>query len=401
MIRIAVAIVIVIVVEFSVTMTKTSYILPLTTTFGEHMQPLNPTTLTADLMISAGTHAGMTGKNNEDAYGFMGWQVGQGQLHLGVVADGVGGQMAGEVASQLAVETIRHYFDALEQVDEHNLLSHLKEGVNRANTAVFKRAQADNEAQGMATTIVVAGVLNGRLYTSHVGDSRIYLRRNGRLSQITQDHSWVQEAITAGLLTPEQAKHHPNRHVIRRSLGSLPETEVDQVPVAKGDVALKQGMPLKAGDVVLLCSDGLTDMVPDGQILATLAAYEGDWDGAVVRLIEQANEAGGRDNITLILLALPEGGEEPTEPVAEEAEKAEEVAVAEPSAAEARGVPTAVPAPPPLAAVPPRRGPLVAHVPLDKEQKARAARRRKQWLTLIVLGFVALLILVSYLQMVG
>lgn len=340
----------------------------------------------------------MTGKNNEDSHGVLAWKVGSGTLHMAVVTDGVGGQMAGEIASQLAVETIKQYFDALPQVDEHNLLLHLKQAVNGANTAVFNRAQADSEAQGMATTIVVGAVLNGRLYTSHVGDSRIYLLRHGRFAQITQDHSWVQEAVSAGLLTPEQAKSHPNRHVIRRSLGSLPETEVDQIPVSTGDQALKQGMPLVAGDVVLLCSDGLTDMVPDGEILASLQTHEGDWDAAVAELIEKANAAGGRDNITLILLAKA-GETAEAEPVLEPVPELEAAVEPPPAAVPPPPPILATPsAPPPLAPAPPRLGPLVPDVPLDKADKALAARRRKLWLTLITIGFVALLILVFYLQ---
>lgn len=335
----------------------------------------------------------MTGKNNEDSYGIFAWQIGGNTLHLAVVADGVGGQTAGEIASKLAVESMQSYFAALVQVDEHNLLSHIKQAILASNTAVYDRAQADQDVQGMATTMVVAAVFNGRLYTSHVGDSRIYLHRRQRLYQVTQDHSWVQEAISAGLLTAEQAKIHPNRHVIRRSLGSLPETEVDQLPVSTGDQAMKQGMPLLPGDTVMLCSDGLTDMVPDEGILASLEMHGPALEPLVAELIDKANAAGGRDNITLIVLHKPETAVAP-EPVSEPLPVVE--APAPPTPRTIPQSPAMVP--PPTAAPPEMSGPRVVPVRLDKADRERQAFRRRLWRWLIIIGLVALIVLIFYLQ---
>jgi PPM family protein phosphatase len=266
------------------------------------------TTPLTDIQVAAGTHEGMTGKNNEDAYQFAAWQEEGQTLYLAVVADGVGGQTAGELASHIVVDSLIAYFDVLPRTElsSRNVLKHLLQAIEEANTAVYQRAQSDRAVQGMATTIVVAAIYQGRLYTSHVGDSRIYFWRNQQLHQITQDHSWVQEAVDAGLLTPEQARTHPNRNVIRRSLGTTPETEVDQTP-NPGALFITQKMALQQGDVILLCSDGLSDMITDEAIAETLKRHGQDLDTAVNDLINQANEAGGRDNITVLLLHALKG----------------------------------------------------------------------------------------------
>ena len=262
------------------------------------------------LTIGHGTHEGMSGKHNEDSYGFFAWDNGSGKpLYIGVVADGVGGQTAGEVASSLAVEAVQNYFRQQERV-HNNISGHLERAVLVANKAVFEFSQGHNEVSGMGTTMVLVAIYDQKLYTTYVGDSRIYLYRDGVLLQITVDHTWAQEAIQIGLLTREQAKTHPNRNVIKRFLGGFPEVEVDhRLVLDKDEIGdnskINQGMLLQAGDIVLLCSDGLSDMIDDQTIQESLTTYQAQLQSGVHDLINKANQAGGRDNITVLLLQIP------------------------------------------------------------------------------------------------
>jgi protein phosphatase len=254
---------------------------------------------TTDLRVAHATHEGLSGKHNEDSFGLFAWQVAAGRLlSLGVVADGVGGQTAGEIASRVAVDEIKAYFDRQSQIGDVSL--HLAEAVQAANAAVYQAGRDNPEYEGMSTTVAIAAVLDGRLYTAHVGDSRIYLWRAGRLAQLTTDHTWAQEAIEAGLLTRDQAKTHPNRNVIRRHLGVPISVEVDQ-RIAEG----APGEALRPGDTLLICSDGLTDMVGDEVIGEALDATSDDLAAASRLLVDKANQAGGRDNITVVLMQVP------------------------------------------------------------------------------------------------
>lgn len=262
------------------------------------------------LNIGHGTHEGMSGKHNEDSYGFFAWDNGSGKpLYIGVVADGVGGQTAGEVASSLAVEAIQNYFRQQERV-HNNISGHLERAVLAANKAVFEYSQGHTEVSGMGTTMVLVAIYDQKLYTTYVGDSRIYLYRDGVLLQITVDHTWAQEAIQIGLLTREQAKTHPNRNVIKRFLGGFPEVEVDHRLVVDrseigDDTRINQGLLLQVGDIVLLCSDGLSDMIDDQVIQESLTTYQTQLQSGVHDLINKANQAGGRDNITALVLQIP------------------------------------------------------------------------------------------------
>lgn len=269
------------------------------------MEPIRPIT---ELNIAEATHEGMTGKHNEDYSGIFAWRVDdQRTLHLGVVADGVGGQTAGEWASRLAVNAVENYFTA--QTRLNNVRGHLERAILAANRAVYDYSQANPEYRGMGTTMVLAAVVDGRLYTAYVGDSRIYFLRDGQLHQLSIDHTWAQEAIEAGLLTREQAKTHPNRNVIKRFLGGQPEVVADQRlnfgPAA--DLAANQGALLQPGDTILLCSDGLSDMIDDPAILDTLLQHADRPPIAAGELIDKANQAGGKDNITAVILQLPGG----------------------------------------------------------------------------------------------
>lgn len=275
--------------------------------------------ISTELNIGQGSHEGMSGKANEDSLGVFAWKSGDRQkLILGVVADGVGGQIAGEVASRVAVETIDSYFSSLNRID--NINNHLEESIIAANKAVFQESQENPDFRGMSTTIAMTAFIDDHLFMAHVGDSRIYLYRDGRLRQISVDHTWAQEAIEAGLLSPEQAKKHPNRNVIRRHLGGSVEVEVDHRLVlepGQSSVAARanQGMVVREGDTLLICSDGLTDMISDQSVLESLYNHYFDLDTAVSELIDKANAAGGKDNITVVIVQAPPVGPPPIAPV--------------------------------------------------------------------------------------
>jgi protein phosphatase len=263
-----------------------------------------------DLKVGYASHEGMSGKHNEDSYGMFAWKMASGRIfYLGVVADGVGGQTAGEVASRLTVSAIQGYFDQQGQV-ENNVNAHLERAIQAAAEAVYNASHENSEYRGMSTTVAMAAFVNDRLYTAYVGDSRIYLMRDGELRQISIDHTWAQEAIEAGLLTREQAKTHPNRNVIRRHLGGQPKVQVDhRLATGPGQSAeemqANQGLPLRASDTVLICSDGLTDMISDGAVHESLQKHFFDLPKASQELIDKANRAGGRDNITLVVMQVP------------------------------------------------------------------------------------------------
>jgi protein phosphatase len=219
---------------------------------------------------------------------------------LYVVADGMGGAQAGEVASALAVDEFRGGLVADGTPEQR-----LTERVQAANRRIYETARQKLEHEGMGTTLTAVYLDDSNLAVAHVGDSRAYIFRDGELIRLTHDHSLVEELIRRGKLTPEQAAAHPQRSIITRALGIEPEVEVDTWTY-----------PMRAGDVVLLCSDGLTSMVDESRIAAVLAEQH-DLDAAGERLIAEANEAGGRDNITVVLFRLEDVDAGP--PPAEEA----------------------------------------------------------------------------------
>lgn len=205
---------------------------------------------------------------------------------LFVVADGMGGHNAGEVASQLALNELQqaYYADA-----NPDIQASLAQALQTANQAIYQLSRADARQMGMGTTAALAVVHNQNVFVSNVGDSRVYLIRGGQITQITRDHSWVDEQVRAGVLTPEQARTHPQRNIITRALGTGPAVEPD---FYNGNLQL--------GDVLVLCSDGLTGHVADQEIL--LIAGENPPNVAAQRLIDLANERGGSDNITAIVV---------------------------------------------------------------------------------------------------
>jgi PPM family protein phosphatase len=234
------------------------------------------------------SHAGRRRRHNEDAYVV--------QPPLFAVADGMGGAKAGEVASGLAAAAVQEHASDGERGEAR--VSGL---IEEANRRVFRRANEDREASGMGTTMTVALVEEDKVAFGHVGDSRAYLIRDGRLEQLTDDHSLVAELVRSGKLTPEEAETHPQRSVITRALGTEADVDVDTFSI--------QAAP---GDLFLLCSDGLTTMVDDRTILDAVERHRPDLQAAAKALIAAANRGGGEDNITVVFFEL-DGSDEPGE----------------------------------------------------------------------------------------
>jgi serine/threonine protein phosphatase PrpC len=263
----------------------------------------------AHLHVAALSHAGMTGKNNEDRFSVLSHVLSADDPTpsvFAVLADGIGGHRAGEVAAELAVDHISH------QVAESNgrePLTIMEDAIHAASEAIAHHSASDDNQHGMGATCACAWVIGDKLYISFVGDSRIYFLRGGQILQLTTDHTWVQEAIERKIIKPEEARDHPNVHVIRRYLGSLKLPEVDfRLKLSESDNSVQaqknQGMILQPDDTVLLCSDGLTDMVWADEIRDIILASENP-KAAVQKLVAQANERGGHDNITVIVMTVP------------------------------------------------------------------------------------------------
>jgi serine/threonine protein phosphatase PrpC len=234
------------------------------------------------------SHRGRRRRHNEDAYVV--------QPPLFAVADGMGGAKAGEVASALAADAVQESGN-----DGESGEARVAALIEEANRRVFRRASEDREASGMGTTMTVALVEADEVAIGHVGDSRAYLIRDGRLEQLTDDHSLVAELVRSGKLTPEEAETHPQRSVITRALGTEADVDVDTFSV--------QSAP---GDLFLLCSDGLTSMVDDETILDAVERNRDDLQEAAKALINAANRGGGEDNITVVFFEV-DGGAEPEE----------------------------------------------------------------------------------------
>jgi serine/threonine protein phosphatase PrpC len=231
------------------------------------------------------SHPGRKRRHNEDA-----WVCAP---PLFAVADGMGGARGGEIASRVAATALG------EQVNgsgEERVVALIQE----ANRQVFDRANEDSNASGMGTTITVALVEDGVIAIGHVGDSRAYLIRDGKLEQLTEDHSLVAELVRSGRLSPEEAETHPQRSVITRALGTDPDVDVDSFSI--------EG---KSGDLFLICSDGLTSMVDDQTILEAVERQRSDLDAAAKELVAAANRSGGEDNITVVFFEIAEERPEP------------------------------------------------------------------------------------------
>lgn len=263
----------------------------------------------AHLNVEAYSHPGMTGKNNEDRYAVASFRVSEKDhtpVLFAVLADGIGGHKGGEVAAELAVN---HIMQSVARGDGKFSRHIIEQAINEASSAIASHSAANENLQGMGATCAVVWIIDNKLYTAYVGDSRIYLLRGGRIQQLTVDHSWVQEAIEKGILKPELARDHPNVHVIRRYLGSPVPPEPDfRLNLFDGEGAHhtenNQGVQIQPNDVILLCTDGLTDMVWDDEILEMVRTRP-NLKEASRALVNLANERGGFDNITVILIGAP------------------------------------------------------------------------------------------------
>jgi serine/threonine protein phosphatase PrpC len=265
-------------------------------------------TALAPLHVAAVTHPGMAGKQNEDRLAVSSYQVNQNdptRSVFAIVSDGIGGHHAGEVAAELAVETISAM---VSQSDARLPLEILDNAIQVTSEAIASKAKDNDQRLGMGTTCACAWVIDGKLFTASVGDSRIYLLRNGSLAQLTVDHTWVQEAVEKGLLNPGDVRNHPYVHVIRRYLGSpkTPQADIRMRLAADESDSLSrshQGLCLLPGDLLLLCTDGLTDVVENAEIEPAVRGLE--LQSAAQALVDLACRRGGKDNITVVMLLVP------------------------------------------------------------------------------------------------
>jgi len=240
------------------------------------------------LAVAAGSDVGRVRKGNEDSF----YADANEYRGLFIVADGMGGHAAGEVASQMTVSIISDDLAELNDLESAHALELVSQSVHHANRAVYQRTVEEREKYGMGTTASVLVLADERFIIGHVGDSRIYLLRDGELKQLTHDHSVVQEQLDAGIITPDEARNHRQSNVITRCIGIGGSVEPDLID---GDVRL--------GDVFLLASDGLTGMVEDRRLQQLLASRAAP-SRVVDALIAEANARGGVDNITAVVVRI-------------------------------------------------------------------------------------------------
>jgi PPM family protein phosphatase len=248
--------------------------------------------------VGSRTDVGRIRENNEDAFLVVA------PLELFIISDGMGGEAHGEVASAIAVETIAEHCQSAETNPDAPLFgeprpelsprtNRLASAVNLANRRIYEASERDPGQHGMGATVVAAWLDGPKLSLAHVGDSRVYLLRAGALEQLTADHSLVAEQVRRGFITPQQAESSELQNVLTRALGPHFEIELDAAEYI-----------LKPGDMLILCTDGLTRMVSDEEIASTLLTTTGA-QAAADRLIELGNENGGVDNITVVIVSIP------------------------------------------------------------------------------------------------
>jgi protein phosphatase len=306
------------------------------------------------------TDTGRKRRRNEDAYVC--------EPPLFAIADGMGGAQAGEVASRLAAAALKE--SRADAGGEQRIVDLIQE----ANRRVYDRSSSDPNTSGMGTTITVALVEDGNVSFGHVGDSRAYLIREGRLEQITEDHSLVNELLKSGKLSPEEAEAHPQRSVITRALGTDPDVDADTFTIQA-----------RRGDVFLLCSDGLTDMVSNETILDLVERHRQDIDQALRALVKAANRGGGEDNITVVAFEIADQGVSRDGDTREQALPAQMVADDEDTLTEIDAVPVVDTGVIPAEEI---QAELAA-----KERRERAARRRH--LRRRILAWLAVLLIAA------
>jgi len=264
------------------------------------------------LDTSSITDPGSRGRLNEDSYQISSFTISDNDdtpVLLTVVADGIGGHKAGEIASRIAVETIINTVAESDMSDPQWIL---KSALLEANHSITSEAAEDDEKKGMGSTVACALIIDAALYIATLGDSRTYLIRDNIIRQLNIDHTWVQEALDVGVINSEEARSHPRRHLIRSYLGSSDPIKPDLRLYLSDNENLEQakanqGLPLLPMDQILLCSDGLSDLVADEEIIDILQGG-GTHDEQLQKLVDLANLRGGHDNITVVLLQSP--GEE-------------------------------------------------------------------------------------------
>jgi serine/threonine protein phosphatase PrpC len=242
------------------------------------------------LLMTGITDIGRVRQENEDCIAL------EPEVGLVVLADGMGGHQAGEVASRMAVDVItRHvveaFTDAKDGGDDSFATKTVLEAIQIANGAIHELASTKTECAGMGSTVVVTLFYGNKMCVAHVGDSRLYRFRDGALEQLTQDHSVIQELVSRGLMTMEEARKSIGKNLVTRALG------VDAT--VKPDISEQ---PFQNEDIYLLCSDGLNDVVPDGDIEMMLMEYGRNLDAAAQRMVDTANDRGGPDNVSVILV---------------------------------------------------------------------------------------------------
>ena len=248
----------------------------------------------AAVSLGAFTHIGMRRQGNQDAFCALGGtEAPNGADGFVAVADGMGGHSAGEVASSMAVDNLLRRLRSQKRRAASGASDDglgLTEAVRHVGERLHREA-ARPELRGMGTTLTAALLAGGSLHIAHVGDSRAYLLRDGRLQQLTRDHSWVGEQVAAGLLTPAEARVHPRRNILTRALGPKPQADIDSTETS-----------LKAEDTLMLCSDGLHTLISDDELVQELSG--GKPQEACERLVEEANARGGSDNITVVVMRM-------------------------------------------------------------------------------------------------
>jgi len=250
--------------------------------------------LKGKLTLVGQTDTGRVREHNEDTIAT------DPDVGLLVLADGMGGYNAGEVASGIAVKTITNLVreglmrEDLAAIDRGTGLSRpsivLRDAITRANKIIYQTARSQAECEGMGTTVVAALFYDNRISIAHVGDSRLYRQRGSQISQVTMDHSLLQELVDRGFYSPEEAQRAANKNYVTRALGVEPQVEVEV-----------QEHPVDKGDIFILCSDGLSDMVEDEDIRLTISTFGANLDTVAKQLIQLANENGGRDNVSVVL----------------------------------------------------------------------------------------------------
>ena len=232
---------------------------------------------------------GQRRKVNEDAAGYF---ESKNNIPLMMVCDGIGGHNAGEIASAMALMSIGQAWGKTEFNDIEEVYQWLIQKITEANEAIFTRSAQYEDLYGMGTTVVVASIIGNQLMIANVGDSRAYVLRNFQLKQLTEDQSLVNALLKSGEITPEEAENHPNKNIVTQSLGVTSSVEIDFVR-----------MTMKNEDTLILCSDGLSDMLSLEEIRNVMNHYS-DVEQQVEKAVQEANEAGGRDNITVAIAKI-------------------------------------------------------------------------------------------------